>query len=186
MSGMSNQNTFLRVCLLKRQIKGCVLWLLLISVNWLTHIVRSAVVLLTIRQIDSQRAPATLCLPFYLSSISIFSFSTGSLIEVRHLSHLELRARQAAVKLPQASSKRTGSAVTESALVALQCHFLREGNHYKKPPARTKVKQSRAIQNLKNAVSRWGASFSAEVNAAGFVKTTAVLPQSQEGQLKWR
>ena len=40
----------------------------------------------------------------------------------------------------------------------------------KKTPARTKVKQSRAIQNLKYVVSRWGASFSAEVNAAGFLK----------------
>lgn len=34
----------------------------------------------------------------------------------------------------------------------------------------TKAKQSRATQNLKYAVSRWGASFSTEVNAAGLLK----------------
>lgn len=39
-----------------------------------------------------------------------------------------------------------------------------------KTPARTKAKQSRATQNLKYAVSRWGASFSTEVNAAGLLK----------------
>lgn len=78
MSGMSNQNTFFWVWLLKRQIKGCAFSLLLISVNWLTRILRSAVVLLVIRWIDSWTA-ATICLAFYLSSLSIFSLGTGSL-----------------------------------------------------------------------------------------------------------
>lgn len=135
---------------------------------------------------QQQQQQLSVC-PSTFSSVSIFSLGTGSLVEVRHLSHLELRARQPAVKLPQASSKKTDPAVTESALATLQCHFLREANHYKKKKkTQTKVKQSRAIQNLKYAVSRWGASFSAEVNVAGFVKTTAFLPQSQEGQLKCR
>lgn len=129
---MSNQNTFRWVWLLKRQIKGCALSLLLISVNWLTHILRSAVALLVINHTDSLWAEATFCLHCYFSSFSIFSLATDSLIEGHHLSHSELRARQAVVKLPQASSKRTDPAVTESALVALQWHFLRETNHYKK------------------------------------------------------
>lgn len=130
MWGMSNQNTF--PWLLKRQIKGWALSLLLVWMKWVTHIQRSAVFLHVIRHIDSSRAAATICLPFYLSAVSIFSPRSGSLIEVRHLSHSELRARQAVEELPQASSKSTDSAVTQSALVALRCHFLREANHYKK------------------------------------------------------
>lgn len=104
--------------------------------------------------------PADICPHFYLSCVPIFSIGTGSLIEVRHLSHRELRARQAVVKLPQASSKRKDPAVTESALAALQYHFLMKVNRCKakrkkkKKPSWTKVKQSSAIQNLKYVVSR--------------------------------
>lgn len=129
--------------------------------------------LLVIRHTGSSQAAAILGLPFYLFSVSIFSLGIDSLIEVRHLSHSELWARQTVVKLPQASSKRTESAVTESALEVLQCHFLKEASHYKTAPSLTRVKQSHAIQNLKYAVSRWDASFSTEVNALGFVKTKA-------------
>ncbi|KAI9545257.1 hypothetical protein NQZ68_037837 [Dissostichus eleginoides] len=79
---------------------------------------------------------------------------TGSLIEVRHLSHMELRARQAAVKLPQASSKSTDPVVTESALAALQCHFLREVNHYKKTQLEPNVETCYSSPTLSRSVVR--------------------------------